>query len=142
MKNSILIILFLFSVQAFAGKYLLIVNKSVDEKNLSKKELKKVYRGKIRQWDSGVQIQPCYLDAGTKSGAAFFKGLLKVKPKKFKKFWLKMIFKGNGPAPIEESTINGVIDFVSSNQGGVGIIPESQREKAEEAGAKVIGLIN
>jgi len=146
MKNLVLFLLFLvFSVNVYAGggKYLLIVNKSVKVESISKKDLKKVYRGKLRQWDkSETPIKPCYVDAKSKEGKVFFDKLLKVKPNRFKKFWLKMIFKGKGPAPVEETSSDGVIDFVSSNSGGVGIIPESAREKALESGAKIIGLIN
>ena len=118
--------------------YILIVNESVDVSKLSKKELKKIYRGKMKMWSKDLDIRPCYANVNTKTGKVFFKKLLKISPAKFKKYWLRMVFSGSGAAPVSLGNVESIIDFVSKNPGGMGIIPASYKDKLK--GVRIVGL--
>ncbi len=101
--------------------FVVIVNKNVDETTLSKSSIRRIYFGFTTQWKNFDRVKPSYTEV---SNAAFW-NYISTEKGKFKSFWTKKVFSGNGVAPDEFNDGQGVIDFVSSTDGAIGIIPSS-----------------
>ena len=124
---------------SFSGdkqEYILIANKNIPRENLKDDELKKIFAGRMVLWENEVKIDPCYIDPDTEDGQFFFAGILKISVKKFKKYWLKKVFSGYGAAPVSLKTTEAIVEFISENKGGIGVIPKDMVKDLK--GCKII----
>ena len=132
----------LFSVVAngFAQKAqdkgVFIVNRSVPVTSVTKKEIEKIYLGRMNAWEGKLKISSCILGPKTDLGDRFFDKVLKMSYRKYSKYWLKIVFSGSKPAPFEFQTAEDVINYVSQKDGGIGFIPESMAQSLE--GCKIL----
>ena len=116
-------------------KYLLIVNEKSPIVKLSNKEVKKIFSGKITIWED-TKINPSYADSKTKTGKYFFDKILRIKPDRFKKHWLRKVLSGSGSAPLSFDDVGRVIEHISKTPGGVGVVTENLVESLK--GCKII----
>ncbi len=103
--------------------YVAIVNSSVIEESLSKSELRRIYFGFSTQWKNFDKVKPAYLSSEYPS----FWESISTSESKFKTFWTKRTFSGNGVAPREFDDSKLLIDYVAATKGALGIIPNSMR---------------
>jgi len=122
------------TVQA-QSDFVVIVNKSVQEESLTQSNMRRIYFGFTTQWKNFDRVKPSYTEI---SNAAFW-NYISTEKGKFKSFWTKKVFSGNGVAPDEFSDGKDVIDFVSRTNGGIGIIPSSAQSDIG-ANCRVIAL--
>lgn len=115
--------------------FVVIVNKNVQEESLSQSNIRRIYFGFTTQWKDFERVKPSYTEI---SNAAFW-NYISTEKGKFKNFWTKKVFSGNGVAPDEFSDEKSVIDFVSRTDGAIGIIPSSAQNDIG-ANCKVIAL--
>lgn len=121
------------TVQA-QDEFVVIVNKNVQETTLNQSSIRRIYFGFTTQWKNFDRVKPSYTEI---SNAAFW-NYISTEKGKFKSFWTKKVFSGNGVAPDEFSDGQGVIDFVSRTDGAIGIIPSSARNDIGEC--KIVSL--
>lgn len=113
-----------FSTTTFAqDNFLVIVNKKVQEESLTQSNIRRMYFGFTTQWKNFARVKPCYMEI---SDEAFW-NFISTEKGKFKSFWTKRVFSGNGVAPDEFTDAKSVIDFVSRTDGAIGIIPASAK---------------
>lgn len=110
------------SVSLMAGGQM-IVNSSVSDA-LSADDIKAIYLGKKTQLVDGQAAKPAYPDTIDAVGTAFFTDVVKKSHKKFKKYWVKRVFAGNGVPPKSLSNDGDVIKYVTNNPGGIGFVSE------------------
>lgn len=136
----IFFLLFCVAAEAFAQKDqekgVFIVNSSVPVIAVTKKEVEKIYLGKMNVWEGKLKISPCLMDPKTDIGKRFFDDVLDMSYRKFSKYWLKVVFSGLRPAPPEFKNPEDVISYVSQRDGGIGFIPESMAKSLE--GCKIL----
>ncbi len=120
---AILVLLFslTFSESLAQNDFLVIVNSGVQEDNLNQSALRRIYFGFTTQWKDFEKIKPAYVDNDD------FWNYISTSKTKFKSFWTKRVFSGNGVAPEEFGDSNMVIDYVSKTKGAIGIVPKSAR---------------
>ncbi|MCB0305645.1 MAG: hypothetical protein KDI38_17920 [Calditrichaeota bacterium] len=126
------------TMSAQEEKGVFIVNESVPVESISKKDLEKIYLGKMKAWEGKLKISPCLMDEKTELGERFFDDVLDMSYRKFSGIWRKIVFSGSSPAPAEFKTSEEVIEYVSQHDGGMGFIPESMLEGLE--GCKVLKI--
>ncbi|MEO9871847.1 hypothetical protein [Ekhidna sp.] len=120
---SIFLILIVISViksNAQEG-YVAIANSSVVEGSLSKSELRRIYFGFTTQWKNFEKVKPAYQVLEYPN----FWEAISTSESKFKSFWTKRVFSGNGVAPRDFDDSKSLIDYVNNTKGAIGIIPVS-----------------
>lgn len=122
------------TVQA-QNDFVVIVNNSVQEESLTQSNMRRIFYGFTTQWKNFERVKPSYTEI---SNAAFW-NYISTEKGKFKSFWTKKVFSGNGVAPDEFSNGKDVINFVSRTNGGIGIIPSSAQNDIG-ANCRVISL--
>ena len=96
--------------------------------------------GRKTLWQRGLKTDPCYLAYNTPAGKLFFSSIIAYNYEKFKRYWLKKVFSGYGTAPYPLRTTERIINFVSKNKGGIGIIEASKINMIRNKNCKVITL--
>ncbi|MEP1097227.1 MAG: hypothetical protein ABJG78_19080 [Cyclobacteriaceae bacterium] len=105
--------------------FIVIVNKSVKEESLSQSAVRRIYFGFTTQWKNFERVKPSYM---TIPNDAFW-SYISTEEGKFKSYWTKRVFSGNGVAPVPMMNGEDVIDYVSRTSGAIGIVPDSLKDK-------------
>jgi len=113
-----------------------IVNQSVPATELTNSDLEAVYLGRKELWSNDIRVRPCYPSGQNSLQNMFFEKVLHSSQRKFKRYWLKMVFSGYGTEPSAMRTHKDTIEYVSSTLGAIGFIP--QEMAAEIDGATVV----
>lgn len=103
--------------------FVVIVNQGVQEESFTQSNIRRIFFGFTTQWKNFEKIKPAYTNI---ENEAFWR-FISTDQTKFKSFWTKRVFSGNGVAPDEFGDGQSVIDFVSKTGGAIGIIPSSAR---------------
>lgn len=126
---TIFIVLLLLAANIFAQSASVIVNKNSKVQNVSNEELRKIYLGKKEMWGDGSRIVLAFLSPEkSNSTNLLFDSVLGMDVLKFRKYWVKKLFAGNGIKPNEFDTEQEVIDFVMKNPGAIGVVSSGVNE--------------
>ncbi len=117
--------------QENADKGVFIVNASVPVESVSKKELEKIFLGKMQAWEGKLKVSPSIMHHKTDIGDRFFDDVLDMSYRKYNKHWLKIVFSGSNAAPPEFKTVEEIIAYVSQKDGGIGFVPASAAKDLE-----------
>ena len=118
---TFLIFTFLIIAPAFAEQ-VIIVNSDNLISEISKKDLKNIYRMKKRNWAGGSVIQPVNLKIDNEVRKDFSEKILGKKPKEMERYYLKRALSGKGQPPKILETEEDVIKFVSWNKNAIGYV--------------------
>lgn len=124
MKIKLIIFIMVFCIipgLCFAGDVVVIVNPSVPETALSKKDLCNIYLGKKTSWSDGSKIKFVVLKGDTH--ASFLKDYVGKTENQFKTFWKKQVFTGKGSPPKEFDSARAMIEYVAQTAGAIGYVP-------------------
>ncbi len=104
-----------------------VANKNNQVSSLTKSEVKKIFLGKKRFWNTGVSVETCDLvETGVRSSktarARFSRQFLGKDLVKLKSYWIRMIFSGRGHPPVSFDNAGDVIKFVARDEGGIGYL--------------------
>lgn len=105
--------------------FIVIVNKNVKEESLSQSSVRRIYFGFTTQWKNFERVKPSYMAIPNDA----FWSYISTEESKFKSYWTKRVFSGNGVSPVPMRNGEDVIDYVSRTSGAIGIIPESLKDK-------------
>jgi len=119
-------LLFLFATSTHADyKGSIVVSKDVNIEKLSKSEIERIFLGKTTILEDGTRIQVVLSTSDSDVTDNFLKDFTGKSQRRFKKYWLKLVFAGYGIAPkffksdekaksyIQKQ--DGVIAFISDN---------------------------
>ncbi len=107
---------------SWAGKPIIIVNKSNPVDEISVNELKKIYLGLQTKWSSGTKAYPADQSVDGGIGADFIKHTLEVAVDYYQGAWMEKMLSGAGTPPENFNSDQEVVDFVSSKPGAVGYV--------------------
>jgi len=104
---------------AFA-KVLIIANNSVSQESIDKKDVQKIFLGKMVRWpdNSSIYFGTCKTDAHQE----FLRVYLKRSSSQFRNYWRKMVFTGKGHKPKAFQTDEEFVQFVSKTKGAIGYV--------------------
>lgn len=98
-----------------------IANNSVAESSVTKQDLKMIFLGKKKSWDSGKKIKPVTLKDGA-SHEAFVSTYVEKTAASFSSFWKHAILSGTGIPPKSFSSEGDLLKYVAGKEGAVGYI--------------------
>ena len=137
MMNSIktALLMSLVAGAAWSGGFVVITNPAAASAAIGKADLKRIYNGKIKEWD-GLQVQPINLADGSPVKDSFLKDILGLSAKEYEDFCTKQKITGEGTPPIIQPNSAAVKAMVSSIPGAIGYVEES----AVDASVKVLAV--
>lgn len=103
-----------------AEDVVIIVNQSVNETTLSKKDVSNIFLGKKTSWSDGSNIK--YVVRTGDIHTSFIKSYLGKKESQFKTYWKKQVFTGKGSPPKELNSDQAMVDFVAQTAGAIGYV--------------------
>ena len=127
LKPLVIVTLLSYTANADANsKGILIASEDVKIEKLSKNEIERIFLGKTTIWEDGTRIQVGLSNSDDLATESFLKEFIGKNKRRFKKYWLKLVFAGYGIAPKffkdDEKAIkytkqqDGVITFISSKK--------------------------
>ena len=122
MRNLLMLVLFICSSGAFAGEFIVILNKGSSIATVSSIELKRLYTGKITEI-SGKSVAAVNLALDNPAAIAFVKANLGMTIPEYKSFWLGEQVRGGGSPPSVQKTPEAMIAWVTQNSGAIGYVP-------------------
>jgi len=116
--------------QAAAQDYVVVVNKQLGIDTISSSDIKAIFTGKKKFWDSGEKVVfAIYDDRDVQTN--FLKQYVSKTPSQFQNFWKKMVFTGKGSMPEFLKTTQEVVAFVSSDPGAISFMPAPGDQKVK-----------
>ncbi len=112
---------FLLPGITYADDLIVIGNRSVPVSELTEKEVKGIYLGKIKVWDNGIKVYFARLGDDTTT-KRFLKHFVKKNPSMFRKYWKRQAFSGGANPPREFKREKDLVQYVSDTKGAVGYI--------------------
>lgn len=103
----------------YESKLMIIANKGVKDKEITKEDLRAFYFGKKTRWSDDKRIVICGLKEGMET-EIFMNYYIKTTPSKFLEFWNKILFSGKGQPPPIFSDKKEYLDFIKKTEGAVG----------------------
>jgi ABC-type phosphate transport system substrate-binding protein len=129
MKVIILLeVLFLlgFSSISYGEELVVIVNKSNRIASISMEDVKKIFLGKKKRFDSGEKIKATDYKKGKSVRMLFYKKVTNKAVKDIDSYWYRQVFTGKGIPPKAFSSASDVIEYVSGNDNAIGYIKASE----------------
>jgi ABC-type phosphate transport system substrate-binding protein len=120
---------------AWSGGFVVITNPASAAAAIGKSDLKRIYNGKMKEWD-GLQVQPINLADGSAVKDAFLMDILGQSAKEYEDFCTKQKITGEGTPPMIQPNSAAVKAMVSSIPGAIGYVEES----AVDASVKVLAV--
>lgn len=139
---GIFLILFIskWDVVLYAEDGVIIANAAIPVKQLSKKEITKLYLGRKKIWRNGENVIIAWLDPSDYC-AEFLKEYVSKTPRQFKNYWKNMLFMGKThimPESFDDEA--SLIRFVSQNKGAIGYVSSSKFSATPSENVKVISI--
>ncbi len=119
-----------------------IANSEVPVDTLSIGELRDIYLGNSKQWNDKSKIRPSYYNSKSGHAKYFFDEYLGISAMKFRRHWLKKVFRGDGSAPLAFGKTDDVITYVANNPGAIGVVAQSNIDTTLGIKTLVIGLLD
>jgi hypothetical protein len=119
---SLLVALSLLSAAPAWAEYKVIVHASRDMSSISRATLQAVFLKKTTKWPDGATAVPVDLGENPSVREEFSKEVMARNIASVKSYWLQMIFSGRGTPPIEMTSEDEVIAFVTRTAGAVGYV--------------------
>ena len=116
-------VLFLMTASASWAGVVIIANKSVSDKTLSKDEAKDIFLGKKTKWSDGKPIH-FVIVKDPAIHESFLRDFINKTPSQFDSFWKNLIFTGKGRAPTSMGSAAEVVKFVTETEGAVGYVDD------------------
>ena len=117
-----LAIWFLLSVSINASEVkggMLIAGSNVQIDNVSSKELKNIFMGKLTLLENGERINIGLYTENKEKTDYLFSNFLKTSDRRYKKYWLKQVFSGNGIAPKIFKNFKEVMSYANNNRNSI-----------------------
>lgn len=100
----------------------IIVNKNNPITNISSQQLKHIYNGNMKLWDTRHIIVPVIFKESDPLTARFIKTLYGVDIEIWQGLWVQRMLAGIAQPPRQEKDSSSVISFVSSEPGAIGFV--------------------
>ena len=119
--KKICLFLSLFSLLVQANDYIVIANKHLHVKNVTREYLKQIYL-KQHMYMGNTQLIPVNLQPQSSVRKSFEKHVLKMSRDRLKRFWTIQHYKGKRP-PLTMQSPSSALKFVEKIEGALSYIP-------------------
>jgi len=129
------VIAFILLCSTARAETLVIVNNSVTQASISKKEIKRIFLGKKKKWTDGKRIRPAILKGGAVH-EEFLGVYVEKTASSFSSFWKREVVAGIGIPPKGFRTETDIVRHVSQKEGAIGYISPG----TPHVGTKVLSI--
>ena len=116
-----------------ADGFVVIANESVTATNISMSQLKSIYTGKTKYWESGEAVVIAVVEDKTDGVLNEVTGM---DAGQFRTFWKRLVFSGRGQEPKYRNDVDAIVSLVASTKGAIAIVPA----EAELKGVKKLEI--
>jgi len=120
------------------SKGMIVVSEDVNIQKLTKNELESIFLGKKTIWENGKRIQIGLSTNKNEKTEYFFKNYIGKNERRFKKYWLKLVFAGYGTAPKLFKDNNKAINYTKKQDGVIAFVTTNDIQNIK--GLKVISV--
>ena len=114
----------------------IIINPGVQVFELKDKDIRDIYTGVKKMWDTGEKVSIAILE-DSELHKQFLKEFVNKTPIQFRNFWREKVFTGEGENPKSFKTEASLIDFVANTRGAIGYISTSPEKSAKMIDVKI-----
>lgn len=93
--------------------------------SLKTSELTAIMMGEKQRWQNGKKITIVMVKTNKPIGKVTCQKLYKMSGDEVNKFWLSLVFQGKAQAPVFFNTPQEVQNYVSQNEGSIGILNDT-----------------
>ncbi len=124
-KNIVLLcgMFFIFcaaSSQSFADLWVVVA--SENKQTLDLEEIKKIFKGDVKKWDSGKSIVIVVPDTASKEGEIMLNKIYEMSAKKYTRYWIEKIFNGEASGTPENKNGDSMKEFIKAYPNAIGIL--------------------
>lgn len=106
-----------FSINSQA-EWVLLGHTSVEKESLDTRELKRLFFGRISQWDGGEPVKLCFLN-DSNALVEYLGESTKYSKKRFLAYWNSRLFSGGNIAPKQFRSSEDLLDYVARTRGAI-----------------------
>jgi len=110
-----------------------VVHQNSPLQELSSQKIKRIYLNRKKTWDHGGIILKTTLNKH-QVHKEFCSRFLSKNPKRFERFWLRIVFTGEGEPPKSISTEEELLEFIAAHENALGYVSK----KPDHNGVRVI----
>jgi len=110
------------SAMVLGGDYIVVANSDCPISEVSKAELKRVYKGKVKDI-AGTNVIIANLALDNASAESFLSDIVGMNSGDYKSFWLAQQIRGGSTAPLVKKTVDAMIGFVKESPNNIGYVP-------------------
>jgi ABC-type phosphate transport system substrate-binding protein len=111
-----------FSVKSQASTIQVVVNPSVESKDISVEQIRRIFSMRQTIWSNGQAITVYVLPNRHQTHQAFSTKVLGLFPYQLDRIWNKLVFSGLGEEPIEVQSEQEMLERVSQKPGAIGYV--------------------
>ena len=133
------ILFLIIAFNSFAQKELSIIGNSVGFSSVSLQEARSIFKGKYNYWQNKskvILVLPSTKNANSLNSSKIIYG---TTPDGVKKYWLSLVFQGRASSPIFFDTDKEIIEYISNNEGAIGIISTEQSKNVSDKIKIILG---
>ena len=124
-KIGFFVLMMLFTMSSALSaqsSFKIVVNSTNPISSIPRVEAQRYFLKKATRWEDGTQVKPIDLKADSPAREKFTKDVLNKTVSAVKSYWQGQIFSGAGIPPKEVTSDQAVLEWISSNSGGIGYI--------------------
>ena len=100
-----------------------LVNQSVSIDTLSSAQLRMIFAGRTQFWPDGSRIRVFVLPPDNPTHQQFCRDLLNIYPYQLERIWQRVVYSGQGDAPVVAQNVAELTDKLAQTPGAIGYIP-------------------
>lgn len=126
-KYLLILVAFLFAPVSLANEPLVVVvNKTNEISQLSKKQVIDIYMGRYLSFPDGKSVSPIDFPANSDIKQSFYLMLVNQSERKIKSYWSRLLFSGRAKPPIEAKSQENAIFLVEQTSDAIAYLLREQ----------------
>lgn len=101
-----------------------LVNQSVNIDTLSSAQLRMIFAGRTQFWPDGSRIRVFVLPPDNPTHQHFCRELLNIYPYQLERIWQRVVYSGQGEAPVIVRSVAELTDKLAQTRGAIGYIAQ------------------
>lgn len=118
---------------------LIVVNKDVSVENISMKELRSVWLGKMKHLH-GHRINRYYSEKLSEVNKKFYEKVFRKTPRQIKKYFLRELLKGGASAPVDVKNVTELLSLLNEDINGLAFVSEENFDVEENFDLKTLSI--
>lgn len=136
--SAVCLTLFILSSYSNANEFVLVVNKNSSIDQLTTKQIKRIFLGKMSRLSDGVRAVPLDMGMGSDIRRKFYLKMIRKSQSQLNAYWARLVFTGKAKPPEEVTNRNEMLDMVGRVNGYIGYVAVGELSD----NVKIVKVIN